>query len=186
MLRIFIATLALISLTAPAGAENYKCRLPNGQTEITNVPCPTGSGTVTVRPDEHVSEASRRAAEQDVERMRIYVEKREALQRADEAAEREAQRAASQQSRDNSTSRPPRQYGNTEECLRSIEPMILEASQRALMEAECRILASPQPVYAPVGVPVYPQRHHVQPQPAPAPKAEPPSAPTISVQPLKK
>ncbi|UCV21684.1 DUF4124 domain-containing protein [Ferribacterium limneticum] len=184
MLRIFIVTFALISLPAPASAEIYKCRLANGKTEIANVPCPTGSGTVTVRPDEHVSEATRRAAEQDVERMRNYVEKREAVQRAEEAAERE-ERVASQRQQ-NTASRAPRQYGNTDECLRNIESMILEASQRAQMEAECRNLVSPQPVYAPVGVPVYPQRHHVHPLPAPAPKTEPPSAPKISVQPLKK
>lgn len=184
MLRIFIVTFALISLPTPASAEIYKCRLANGKTEIANVPCPTGSGTVTVRPDEHVSEATRRAAEQDVERMRNYVEKREAVQRAEEAAERD-ERVASQRQQ-NTASRAPRQYGNTDECLRNIESMILEASQRAQMEAECRNLVSPQPVYAPVGVPVYPQRHHVHPQPTPAPKAEPPSAPKISVQPLKK
>ena len=185
MLRIFIATLALISLPAPASAEIYKCRLPNGKTEIANVPCPSGSGTVTVRPDDHVSEASRRAAEQDVERMRNYVEKREALQRADEAAERAEQRAASQQSRNHSASRP-RPYGNTEECLRNVESMVLEASQRAQMEADCRNLVSPQPVYVPVGVPVYPLRHHVHPQRAPAPKAEPPGAPKIAAPLLKK
>lgn len=184
MLRIFIATAALISLTAPASAEIYKCRLANGKTEITNVPCPTGSGTVTVRPDEPVSEASRRAAQQDVERMRTYVEKREAVQRAEEAADREA-RVVSQRQQ-NTASRAPRQYGNTDECLRNVESMVLEASQRAQMEAECRNLTSPQPIYAPVGVPVYPQRLHVHPQPAPAPKAEPPSGPKISVQPLKK
>lgn len=188
MLRIFIATLALISLPSPASAEIYKCRLPNGKTEIANVPCATGSGTVTVRPDEHVSEISRRAAEQDVERMRNYVEKREAAQRADEAAEREAQRAASQQSRNSSAGRP-RLYGNAEECLRNVEAMVLEASQRSQMEAECRnLVSSPQPVYVPVGVPVpvYPQRHHVHPQRPPTPKAEAPGTPKISAPPPKK
>lgn len=186
MLRTFIAIAVLISLTTPASAEIYKCRLPDGKTEITNAPCPTGSGTVTVRPDERVSEAARRAAEQDVERMRSYVEKREAVQRAEEAAERE-ERVASQRQQ-NTANRAPRQTGNTDECLRNIESVVLEASQRAQMEAECRNLVSPQPVYAPVGVPAYPQRQHLHPQPAPAPvpKVEPPSAPTIAIQPLKK
>lgn len=129
--------------------------------------------------------------------MRNFVEKREAVQRADEAAQRDEQRAANQQSRPPSP-RPSQQHGNTDECLRNVESMVLEASQRAQMEADCRNLLSPQPVYAPtggpvgvpigipVGVPVYPQRHHVQPQPAPAPKAEPPSGPPIAIQPLKK
>lgn len=185
MLRTFIATIALISLTAPASAEIYKCRLPNGKTEISNVPCPSGSGTVTVRPDEHVSEASRRAAEQDVERMRTYVEKREAVQRADEAAEREQQRAASQR-QSNNTPRPPRQYGSAEECLRDVEQMALEASERSRMEADCRNIVRPQNVYVPVPVQPYPQHrpHHAHPQPPPKP--EPPSAPKISAPLLKK
>lgn len=186
MLRIFIATAALISLTTPASAEIYKCRLPNGKTEITNVPCPTGSGTVTVRPDEHVSEAARRAAEQDVERMRTYVEKREAVQRAEEAAERQERAASQRQS--NNTPRPPRQYGSTEECLRDIEQASLDASERSRMEADCRNIARPQNVYVPVpvAVPVHPQHRrpqHVHPQPEPKP--EPPSAPKIAIQPKK-
>ncbi len=188
MLRLFIASAALILLTAPACAEIYKCRLSNGQTEIANVPCPTGSGTVTVRPDERVSEASRRAAEQDVERMRNFVEKREAAQRAEAAAEREAQAASQRQGID--APRAPRQVGNADECLRNVESMVLEAGQRARMEAECRNLVNPQPVYVPigvpVGVPVYPPRRHIHPPPATAPKAEPPSAPKTVLPPLKK
>lgn len=184
MSRFFIAT-ALIFLIAPASADIYKCRLPNGKTEIANIPCPTGSGTVTVRPDEHVSEASRRAAEQDVERMRTYVEKREAVQRADEAAEREERAASLRQQ--NTVSRAPRQYGSAEECLRDIEQTPMEAGERARMEADCRSIVRPQPVYVPVVVPAYPQHsrpHHVHPRPAPKP--EPPSAPQIAVQPRKK
>ncbi|NTV72137.1 MAG: DUF4124 domain-containing protein [Azonexaceae bacterium] len=187
MFRILFAIAPLILLSAPASAEIYKCRLPNGKTEITNVPCPTGSGTVTVRPDERVSEAARRAAEQDVERMRNYVEKREAVQRAQDKAEREERVATQRQP--NTVSRAPRQTGNADECLHNIESMVLEASQRAQMEAECRNLVSPQPAYAPVGVPVMPilpQHQHIHPQPPPPPKAEPPSAPGIAVQPLKK
>lgn len=193
MLRTFVAIATLISVSLPAGAEIYKCRLPNGKTEISNVPCPTGSGTVVARPDEPVSESSRRAAEQDVERMRNYVEKREAAQRADEAALRDEQRAASQQSR-NSAQRPAQQYGNAQECLRNVEQMVLEASQRAMMEADCRTLVSPQPpypsagvpVYVPVAVPVYPHRHHEHPKPAPAPKTKSTSGQPIAVQPQKK
>jgi hypothetical protein len=190
MLRIFITIATLISLSVPANADIYKCRLPDGKTEISNIPCPTGSGTVTARPDERVSEAARRAAEQDVARMRSYVEKREAVQRAEVAAEREA-RPASQPST-SSASRPQPQSGNSEECLRNVAQMVLETSQRAQMEADCRNIASPPPVYVPVpvAVPAYPQPHHHHPQSEPEPKtkpkAEPPSAPTISVLPLKK
>ena len=188
MIRMYIVVATLFALPATASADIYKCRLANGKTEISNAPCPSGSGTVTARPDERVSEASRRAAEQDVERMRNFVEKREAVQRAEESAEREQQRAANQQSRNDSANRAPRQYGNTDDCLRNVGQMVLEASQRAQMEADCRNLINPQPVPAPVVVPmpIYPQPHHHHPQSAHPPKAEPPSAPKISVQPLKK
>jgi hypothetical protein len=183
MLKMLIAIVALISLAAPAGAEIYKCRLPDGKTEISNMPCPTGSGTLAVRPDERVPEAARRAAEQEVERMRAFVEKREAAQRADETAERDRQHASGGQPRNTEASRlPPRQVGNTEECLRQLEPMVLEANQRTQMEAECRSLVSPQPVYQnpPVVMPVHPQRLHINPPPAALPRSEPPSGPKIS------
>lgn len=185
MSRIFILLTALITISAPVSAEIYKCRLPDGKTEIANVPCPMGSGTVMVRPDERVSETSRRAAEQDVERMRSFVDKREAAQRADEAAERE-ERAASLRQQNSASRSPPRQYGNIDECLRNVEPMVLEASQRAQLEAECRNQISPPPPPTPIGVPIYPQRLHIHPPPPPPPKAEPPSAPRIAIQPLKK
>lgn len=190
MLKILLAIATLISLPAPARAEIYKCRLPDGRTEISNIPCPTGSGTLTVRPDERVPEAARRAAEQEVERMRAFVEKREAAQRADEMAEREQQRASGGQPRNVEASRPPppRQVGNTEECLRQLEPMVLEANQRTQMEAECRSLVSPQPVYQtpPVVMPVHPQRLHISPPPTQPPSSEPPSGPKISAPLIKK
>ena len=175
MLRLFITILLLPTLPLTASADIYKCRLPSGKTEISNVPCTTGSGTLTVRPDEHVSEASRLQAERDVERMRSYVEKREAVQRAEEASER--QERNNQQQAINA-SRAPRSYGSAEECRRDIDQMTLEATQRARMEAECQAIARPQTVYLPVVVPAYPQRGHREP-PRP-PKAPPPSAPRIS------
>lgn len=192
MLKIFITIATLMSLPLPASAEIYKCRLPDGKTEISNSPCSVGSNTITTRPDERVSEASRRQAEREVERMRQFVEKREASQRAEEAAARE-ERAASQQQRNNASrpppAAPPRQYGSAEECLRNVEPMALEASQRAQMEADCHNIAPPpQNVYVPVGIPAYPQPTHTHQPPiqAPMPKSEPPpAAPKIVMPPQK-
>jgi hypothetical protein len=183
MLRTLIMTATLVSLTAPASAEIYKCRLPNGTTEISNVSCPSGSGTVTVRPDEPVSEASRRQAERDVDRMRDYVEKREAIQRAEEKAERDEQAVSQRQS--SSVTRTPRNYGSAEECLRDVAQMTIETTQRAQMEADCRSIAKPQTVYVPVAVPYYPPRPQ-QVHPEPAPKPAPPSAPKISAPLLQK
>ncbi|MBS1130949.1 MAG: hypothetical protein H6R16_1951 [Proteobacteria bacterium] len=175
---ILLAFFAL--LAQPAGAEIYKCRLPDGKTEISNAPCPSGS-MVSVRPDEAVPEATRQQAERDVERMRNYVEKREASQRAEEAADRQ-ERAIQRQS---ASSAPPRTYGDPAACLRDLSQQALEASQRAQLEAECRSLVKPpestlQPVYVPIyGVP--PRQHdHFHPQPKPAPPLQPP-APSVVI-----
>lgn len=169
---ILIPLLAGLLLIQPAAAEIYKCRLPNGKTEISNSPCPGGSGTVTVRPDETVSETNRQQAERDVERMRNYVDKRENTQRADMAAERQAQNQ-----KQAGTANPVRSYGDPDACLRDIAQRALEASQRAQLETECRSLVrppeTPPTVYVPVygAPPVYPQYPRPLPQPRPPPQA---------------
>lgn len=185
MRRIFFTLLVGLLLAQPATAEIYKCRLPGGKTEISNSPCPGGSGTVTVRPDESVPEANRQQAERDVERMRTYVEKRENAQRADAAAERQAQ----SQQRPVSSAAPSRSYGDPDACLRDLATRALEAAQRAQLEAECRSLTKPPdahlpPVYVPVyGIATQPNPHpvprntHPQPQPpATDPAFTPPPA----------
>jgi hypothetical protein len=176
-MRRWIVLLAAL-LALPAAADIYKCRLPNGRTEISNVPCPSGSGTVVARPDEAVPEASRQQAERDAERMRSYVEKREAAQRADEAAERQ-ERASQRQA---TTSPPSRTYGDPAACLRELEQQALEASQRSQLEAECRSRIPPpanvqQPVYIPMVV-GRPPPHH---PPPPRPRPETPSAPSVVI-----
>jgi hypothetical protein len=177
MRRTPFILLALALLAQPAGAEIYKCRLPNGKTEISNAPCVSGS-TVTVRPDESVPEATRQQAERDVERMRSYVDKREAAQRAEQAAERQ-ERTAQRQS---TASPQPRTYGDPAVCLRDLSQQALEASQRAQLEAECRsLIKPPETVQQPVYVPIYggqPMHHHLPPPPKPAPQ---PPAPSITI-----
>ncbi len=170
--------LAAALLAQSAGAEIYKCRLPNGKTEISNAPCTSGT-TVTARPDEAVPEATRQQAERDVERMRNYVDKREAAQRAEQAAERQ-ERASQRQA---TTSTPSRTYGDPAACLRDLSQQALEASQRAQLEAECRsLIKPPETVQQPVYVPIYGgqprQHHHLPPPPKPAPH---PPAPSITI-----
>lgn len=175
--RITLPLLFSLLLIPPASADIYKCRLPDGKIGISNSPCPGGSGTVVVRPDETVSETSRQQAERDVERMRHYVEKRETAQRADLAAERQAlsQKQAA-------ASHPPRGYGDPEACLRDLAQRALEAQQRAQLEAECRnLMRPPEPpptVYLPVygAPPLYP--HYPRPQPLPRPPPPQPPATT--------
>lgn len=176
MRRILLPLLAGLLFIQPASAEIYKCRLPNGKTEISNSPCPGGSGTLTVRPDETVPEANRQQAERDVERMRNFVEKRENAQRAEIAAERQAQ-----SQKQSGTATPPRSYGDPDACLREVAQRALEATQRAQMEAECRNLVRPpdppQTIYVPVygAPPIYP--HYPRPLPQPRPQQPPVTAP---------
>jgi len=170
MHRIILPLLVSLLFTQPAGAEIYKCRLPGGKTEISNSPCPSGSGTVAVRPDETVPEASRQQAERDVERMRNYVDKRESAQRAEAAAERQAQTQ-----RQAAGSTQTRRYGDPNACLRDLAQQALEATQRAQLEAECRSLVKPPEAQTPVYVvPGYGVTHPIYPNPKPHPKPPPP------------
>ena len=186
---ILVAGLWLLA-SSPAMAEIYKCRLPGGKTEISNTPCPRGSDTLTARPDEAVPEASRQQAERDVERMRSYVEKREASQRAESEAERQANRPPAGQ--------PARRYGDAAACLEQVRQQVLEAGQRAALEAECRNLqpapaAAQPPAYGPLYVPAYgpsqPPTHrpgyprHVpeSPHPPAPPRSATPAGPPVII-----
>lgn len=178
MHRILLPLLAGLLLAQPSGAEIYKCRLPNGKVEISNSPCPGGSGTVAVRPDDTVPEASRQQAERDVARMRTFVDQRESAQRAEAAAERQAH------SQRQAASPPPAvRYGDPDACLRDLAVQALEATQRAQLEAECRSLVRPpaaqQPVYVVPGYGV-PQHHYPLPRPHPRPPPPPPAKPAPS------
>lgn len=175
---MLLPLLAGLLLAQPAGAEIYKCRLPNGKVEISNSPCPGGSGTVAVRPDDTVPEASRQQAERDVARMRTFVDQRESAQRAEAAAERQAQ-----SQRQAATPPPAVRYGDPDACLRDLAVQALEATQRAQLEAECRSLLRPpaaqQPVYVVPGYGV-PQHHYPLPRPHPRPPPPPPAKPAPS------
>ncbi len=178
MHRILLPLLAGLLLAQSAGAEIYKCRLPNGKVEVSNSPCPGGSGTVAVRPDDTVPEASRQQAERDVARMRTFVDQRESAQRAEAAAERQAH-----SQRQAAIPPPAVRYGDPDACLRDLAVQALEATQRAQLEAECRSLLRPpaaqQPVYVVPGYGV-PQHHYPLPRPHPRPPPPPPAKPAPS------
>lgn len=168
----------------PALAEVYKCRLPNGQTEISSQPCANGS-TLAVRPEEKVSEEARQSAEQDLARARAFIEKREASQRASEAGDLERARLNAAQERQRSPQErrqpsPEHNYSNTDQCLRDVDQMVLDALQRSALEADCRRIGGapqspPQIIYVPVPA------HQYTPPPAPVihvpPRPSTPAAP---------
>ena len=173
MKTVPIALLALLGFALPAQAEVYKCRQPDGRTEISNSPCSGGSTTLKAIPDDTVSEASRKQAERDADRLENYADKLEAERKADEAAERKLlkeQQAAARQGPS---------AASVEHCLKTLDRMALDSSRRAELEDGCRASGSVQPVYVPV--PAYyggsgyvrPQYPNLHPTPLPAPVKPP-------------
>ena len=157
--------LSLALLAFSATADVYKCRQPNGNTEISSSPCVAGSSTVKTVADEVISAESRRQAERNVEQMRIDAERLEATRRADEAIERKQQ----EEQRQASGPSP----GAIEDCLRTLERMALDATRRAELEAICRAKGSVEPVYVPVPYYVAPTYSRpTRPQPAPVRPAQ--------------
>lgn len=141
-----------LALPLPGQAEIYKCRLPGGQTEISNTPCGTPAATLGVRPDETVPAASREQAERDVERMRSFVEKREAAQRQEDEAD---QRRQAELHEAHARQRVYQATG-MDDCLAELEQHVLDSRRRGELEAICR--AKPKPAAPPpptVIVPAY-------------------------------
>ena len=151
-----LALLAALAFASAAHAEAYKCRLPDGQIEISNRPCTGGGTTLTVRPDETISEAQRQAAERENERMRQRADKLEADNRASDAAaqrEQEREERAAARERASQPHFSPRNYSTADDCLRALDQTPMEPSQRSSMEGECRrIVTTAQPLYVPVPV----------------------------------
>lgn len=186
LLKLLLPLLAL-TLSLPGTADIYKCRLPNGQTEISNTPCAAGA-TLKTRPEERVSDAERQQAERDLERMRDYIDKREAAQRAESAGDLERQRL--QASQRASSPVAAGNYSNADECLRDVAQMALGAAMRAQLEAECRQIAPRAPAAIsspyPVVVPVYVGPPPPMPHPKPPKRQEPqPEAPKMSILPRR-
>jgi hypothetical protein len=181
MKRWIALSFALFAFSATA--DVYKCRQPNGSTEISSSPCAGGSSTVKTVADDVVSEESRRQAERNVEQMRIDAEKLEATRRADQAIERKQQEEQRQQQ----ASGPPPSM--IQECLRTLDRMALDAARRADLETTCRSKGSVEPVYVPVpyyGGPTYvrPVRPYPQPPRPPQTKPEPLPEPSYPLRPL--
>lgn len=161
--------LCLLFCSSACLADVYKCRTADGRIEFSNAPCAPGASLLKSRPDEPVSEASRRQAERDVDRMRDYLDKRETSQQNERAAEQEAQRQAAERA----AARPPaKSYGNSQDCLRDAE--------RSLSDADCRRFDPPATVYVPVPVGVPGRLPHRPEKPERPARAAPEPAPTLA------
>lgn len=160
---IFAVIGCLIAL--PSQAEAYKCQLPDGGTEISNMPCAKGSSTLKTIQADPVSEQNRRDAERKVEQMRKDAEKLEAARLAEQPAKRET--PAKEQ--------PVTQRTDdvVQECLRNLERMSVDVARRAELEAGCRSRGmTGEPVYVPV--PYYGGPGYAKPLPPRPPAITPP------------
>lgn len=93
--------LLLLSFSHPALADVYKCRQPDGRTEISSDPCPGGSSTLKSIPDDALPEATVERAEREAERMRNLADKNQAARLAQEKEERAASERAEKQRQKN-------------------------------------------------------------------------------------
>ena len=83
--------ITFLLLPSTVWADVYKCRQPDGSTQISNSPCADGSKTIKSVNDEPVPEEVRAQAENNAERQRQRADMLQAERRADEAAERKEQ-----------------------------------------------------------------------------------------------
>lgn len=138
----------------PAHAGAYKCRLPDGSIEIASQPCAAGSATLGVRNEEVVSEARRREIEDDLRRMRTYLDQREIEQR--NQLERERNKPSPLSESGQPLSPPPSQppaRRTIEDCLRDLDRQAVPPMQRSQLENLCRSNPESRPTV--VTVPVY-------------------------------
>lgn len=135
-----------LALALPAQAEVYKCRLPDGRTEISNSPCEVGSRTVRTVAEEVVPADVREQAERDAERRRQQVERFDAERRSKEKEERETAL------RQPPAASNPVASSKAEECLRTLARMTLDSSRRAELEASCLATGTIPPT---AGMPYY-------------------------------
>jgi len=112
MKNISLAPLLLLTLALPVAAQAYKCRQPDGRTEISSEPCGAGSKTLKEVEDGpggpgrkssrgvgdgKVPGENRSGAERGAERQRELVNKSEKSRQAMEKQEREERERAERQ-----------------------------------------------------------------------------------------
>lgn len=132
--------LILVGFASQARAEVYKCRTPDGRTEISNSPCAGGSSTIKSVQDDVVPDDVRAKAQRDADRMRSQADRLGAERRADEKEER------AELARQRKESGLPSQ-AKVNECLATVARLSVDSSRRAELEAGCQTSGTVQPVF---------------------------------------
>ena len=129
----------LLGCALTAQAEVYKCRQPDGSTQISSEPCSGGASTVKTIQDDTVPEAAREQAERDVQRQRQMANQMKSERQADEVAARKEQEALRK------ASGAPSQAA-VQQCLNTLGRMSLDSSRRSELESGCYATGTLQPV----------------------------------------
>lgn len=132
--------LSLLAITLPAWGQAYKCRMPDGSTQISSEPCAAGARTLKEVDEEVIPDSVREQAERDVARQRREADRLEADRRADAA---EARRDAEAARKAAGLPAP----AAVQNCLNTVARMNIDASRRAELESGCQLTGQVQPIY---------------------------------------
>ncbi len=144
--RSTLVGMLLLCSSMAVHAQAYKCKTPDGRTEISDSPCRAGSKTEAVQAAEHITPEQRQQAEQDLERAKKYIAEREVAEREAEAASQARRAAAAQVAPPPpaSPATPPSQeiyVGGVDpytRCVRDVELLNLAPQRRLEMLDSCR------------------------------------------------
>lgn len=132
--------LTFLAVALPAHGQAYKCRQPDGSTQISSEPCAGGARTLKEVDEDVIPDDVRAKAQRDVDRQRQRADQLKAERKADEAQERrdaEAQRKAA------GLPSP----AAVQQCLSTVGRMNIDSSRRAELESECTVTGQIAPVY---------------------------------------
>lgn len=134
------ALMLLLGVALTAQAQVYKCRQPDGRTQISTSPCAGGAKTIKEVEEDVVPDDVRAKAERDAERQRKQADRMEAERKADEADDR---REAERQRKESGLPTP----AALQQCLNTVARMNIDASRRAELESGCQLTGKVAPVY---------------------------------------
>jgi hypothetical protein len=179
-----VLLLSLLAVALPAWGQAFKCRMPDGSTQISSEPCAGGARTLKEVDEEVIPDSVREQAERNASRQRREADKMEAERKADAADERREAEAA----RKAAGLPAPAAIQN---CLNTVARMNIDASRRAELESGCQLTGQVQPIYNETYQPPiyygsgYYRPYPPRPYPPRPPHLEQPVAPVQPIRPTK-
>ena len=134
------ALMLLLGVALTAQAEVYKCRQPDGRTQISTSPCAGGAKTIKEVEEEVIPDDVRAKAERDAERQRRQANKLEAERKAEDAEDR---REAERLRKESGLPTP----AAVQQCMNTVARMNIDAGRRAELESGCQLTGRVAPVY---------------------------------------